>query len=299
MVEMQEPPIGFVHKGLICYQDSEDPFRFWYLAEKPAPSTGMARPGFIDRGQESSFLTMEAEWLPAADAVKTLKEEIARRHPELDIDLVETSLASPAQVRVESMTLDLADGEGRLTELARSTTTRMPPWRAALSATVAPAQAEGVRQALGGTENRLFLTLSYALAVQGCATAEVSGDVPLPAAGQAGGDEASAEAQAETALNAALAAGTLTAGVVTVPACGAGAVPLAELAERTLASAMAHARSLLAAEIRRPAVRPGLPRSVPVSVQESESGPLRIPATGWLTATSDLSAWAGAWAAAR
>lgn len=310
----QEPP-GFVHRGLICYQSSQDPLQFFYVPQAAVPDTGTGRPNLLDMGDGRRMLALEATWQPDRTAVKALEAEVVRRYPELNAALLEVDRAQPTDVTVDAMVLELADGDG-LCELARSTTSGMPPYNAVFSAVLSASQAEVAAQALAGAPDLLFLTLTYALNIPVAATARIGGSVPAPTDAQlAAGSEAYDQG---AALSDAEASGHLAFTLTTLPSDGIGADIGAQARDKALSSAalllagdfrqrVAGYAARKAAEKKKgsglfgglfsagdsgKAPPPPQPQPTSISVSERLTDTIRVPASSWLTARTDIGVWA-------
>lgn len=320
---MSDPPFGFTAAGLFCYQSSDDRTLFHYVPAGPLPDVTAGMPAVRPLSATTGQLALAVAWLPAPGAVAALEQELAQRYADIAA-LIEVRMAPPADLLVDVVELAWRDGgeeDAAMEVLASSPSVRTPPYHATLSATLDAAQMARVRGVLeNGLPGTLLLTLRYALTVPVRATASIAGSVAstLAARTDAFGGTWD-DAAAGEVLDAALAAGALTADVLVTPPGELGR-PLAEQAldtarrsaVRMIAAAPAPSspppaeadRDLVRAprgrhaQERQPAPPPPPEPQSAIAASASVNARVRVPPEDaphpWLVATTDLGAWLAA-----
>lgn len=155
------PPTEIALGGLRASPHPDDPSFFVYDPGDPEPERSpQGHPVFqLLRLGDSAFLQMGVRWGPGAEALEALREEIARRtgRPPAQVRL------TPLPVAVESVRLELADGDGGFQEIARSTSSGAPPYSALFNVRLDAAQTARAAEAAAGKEGALRVTYHLSL----------------------------------------------------------------------------------------------------------------------------------------
>lgn len=315
-------------QDLLYFASPEDPLLWYLVPGNPAPDTGRGAPVLQTMGPQTNLM-LAARWLVATgDELAALADVIGRRHGAAGA--VRVQPAPPPFLQIGGMALALADANGTPQRLADSTTSGIVPWDAVFSVMLdAPAAAQARAALDDGRPDLLTLTVRYALILPMSAIVRISGQVPAPDAALlarlAGHDDPDA---ADELLAAALRSGALSQDVLTALAPDAPQVRAAsqqalDQARMLIAldlqgqvsawrawSSAATGDSKGAASSggwisktfgarHRPADPPPfVARPLALDVSSSESANVRFPAQqtdagqSWLSATTDLGAWA-------
>ncbi|MCT9934394.1 hypothetical protein N5079_29735 [Planotetraspora sp. A-T 1434] len=143
-----DPPEGIVLNGVEAWPDDAEPGVWTYVPPGP----------FLDRLPGGG----RAIGLVEAGAVAFLQVTTRLDVPDQDRDTMRRGLPAgsdlrPAPVTVRRVAVEVRTPDGGWAPVAEGTSSGLPPWTTALSATLDAAQAAAVKAALGGARDRLRL----------------------------------------------------------------------------------------------------------------------------------------------
>lgn len=167
---------GFDFDGLHCFQSPDDAELFYYVPGDPGPEVdAQNRPTLLMLvSSTGAILQLGAHWKAEADRLEALRNELVKRHPDIDPGAIRLSASAAA---VQKVTVGLGDGSGRFEELQSSASSGFPPFTAIFNIRLTGEQKDRAIAALNGRSG--FLRIAYLIRFTSDVSIEVviSGDV--------------------------------------------------------------------------------------------------------------------------
>jgi hypothetical protein len=159
------------YQGIRFFRSASQPEVFFFLPKSPGPEKDhLGRPTLllVNTGNSSS-LQLGTRWEAEGQALEDLRAYLGSQF-HLNPALVQLR---PAQLQIESVTLDLGNGQGTVQELQRSKSSGFAPLSAIFQANLDAEQSSRAISALNGRKGFLSLTWRGKLAVPGAAPVPV------------------------------------------------------------------------------------------------------------------------------
>jgi len=318
----------FREHGQLYFASPDNPALWYVVPEAPLPAPDSGAGPALQQLSGQTRLVLAAHWpAPGEAELAALAAIIRTRH---GVAEARVQAAPPAMLQVDAMTLDIRDEGGQARQIASSPTAGSVPYNAVFSLLLDAPDAARARAALElGSPDLLCLSVRYALRLPMGVRVHIGGQLPAPAesvlerlASSANGAEDDLDTAAGAAIQAALTQGALRQDV-------RSALPPEHAAVRdTCQQALEQARTLVAFDLaaqlatwraRRDGAKPATsggwisktfgarrpPPPAPFAAQPltldtsaNRSDLTRIPVQqtdagqSWLSATTDLGAWA-------
>ena len=169
--------LGFELDQVYCYKDASlDPWTFSYIPGAPSPemsSNGKPTISLLT-SQQGAMLQLQTRWDTAPSLLKSLKVEVANRHPNLNADLISVEMAA---VSAPQVTLSIGDGQNEPKAIETFNSSGFSPYSTVINVRLTATEAAQALSAFEGLENRLLVTYICTLRVSSSVVTTLEGDV--------------------------------------------------------------------------------------------------------------------------
>lgn len=174
---MTELPKGFYIHDVYCYQDATlDRWSFYYLPDQPKLENNAFGEPLISlwTSTRGAILQLQTCWNVETSLLTELKQELAKRHPELDADLISVELAP---LVIQGVTLTIGDGNNQFQDLATVNSSGVSPYSTIFNLRLTATEKAKVLSAFNGMQNYLAVIYKFSLEVTSEIETIIAGDL--------------------------------------------------------------------------------------------------------------------------
>lgn len=174
---MTELPDGFYIHDVYCYRDASlDRWSFYYIPGIPQPEINTFGKPTISlwASARGAILQLQTRWDIKTNLLTELKQELAKRYPELEADLISVELAPVVN---QGVSLALGDGNEQFQDLVTVNSSGVSPYSTIFNLRLTAIEKAKALSAFNGNQNYLVVKYKFFVEVTSAVETTITGDL--------------------------------------------------------------------------------------------------------------------------